>query len=109
MRYPRYPSVASEPIDNLNDQDFKTPYRESVHHIRYLNESMPLDRQYVVRDPLREKPVEKLVRLHMLRPEDVGNAQAVEAAKQNYEKIHGEALENKGKWECAHFFRFQCT
>ena len=39
IRYPRYPSPASEPINHDDAHiDYKTAFRDSIHMIRYTEE-----------------------------------------------------------------------
>lgn len=62
IRYPRYPSPASEPIDHEeNKSSYKTAFRDSHHMIRYHHDLLPqIENIAFVNDALGETVEEKL-------------------------------------------------
>ena len=78
VRYPRYPAPGSEPINHsIHASDYKTAYRDSIHHIRFLETSMDHEARFVFSDPIGETKPEKLVRLKFLKVEDLEKQDAI--------------------------------
>jgi len=107
----RYPSVGSEPT--LHDEtaiDYKTAYRDSLHHIRHnVDTHKVMDERIYIAEPfggtLEEKLyfplfITKSFRLKSygyLSQDQFGDAEAVQRAREQYEKDTGESVDVNGK------------
>jgi len=91
----RYPSVGSEPANHeFNYIDYKTAYRDSIHHIRHnVDTHKTLEGYLYCQDPITETPEEKLVRCGFLAKDQVKNSEAIQRARKQYEQEIGESVD----------------
>lgn len=91
----RYPAPGSEPANSeFNYIDYKTAYRDSIHHIRNDVDTHKTMQGYVyIEDPIGETAAEKLVRFGFLKKAQINDTSAVESARAEYEKEVGESVD----------------
>jgi len=91
----RYPSPGSEPA--FHDEtyiDYKTAYRDSTHHVRYNVDIHKTTKEFLyISDPLGGNVEEKLKAYGYLTEDQFGNTEAVQRAREQYEKDIGESVD----------------
>lgn len=89
----RYPAPGNEPANHeFNYVDYKTAYRDSIHHIRNnVDTHKGLTSYAYMQDPIGESVEEKLVRYGFLAQDQIKNADAIQQARGQYEKEVGES------------------
>ncbi|KRX01721.1 hypothetical protein PPERSA_01591 [Pseudocohnilembus persalinus] len=97
VKYVRYPSPASEPINHdENQMDYKTAFRDSIHQIRYhkdLLADQETESFHYVQDAYGDSVQDKLVKFGFLSRSEAEDPDAVAKAKEQYEQEMGEPVE----------------